>query len=128
MDITIIYVDDETGDEVQASLPAKYEVCPNCEGHGTHLHPSIRGYAYSREEFEEAFPDEYDKEQYRRRGGIYDVQCRKCDGKRVVAVSDITQCSPEQIATLFAYNESKARSAKYDAEDRATRRMESRGY
>lgn len=41
----------EDGDEVTAKVPHVNEVCDRCEGHGTHLTPSIGMHAYSAEEF-----------------------------------------------------------------------------
>lgn len=69
-------------------LPAKMEVCDDCEGHGFVLNPSMREHAYSMEEFNETFHDEEDREQYFKRGGIYDIQCPTCNGKNVVPVVD----------------------------------------
>ena len=48
---------DEDGNDVIIALPAKYEVCPCCNGLGTMLNPAMRGHAYTEEEFaEEAHP------------------------------------------------------------------------
>jgi len=90
-------------DEVTAELPAKNEVCDKCEGHGTHLNPSIGEHAYSAEEFHESFDDEQ-AEEYFKRGGMYDVTCSVCKGKNVVLVVDSSQCTtPEQKETLKAH-------------------------
>lgn len=87
----------EDGGEVTYKLPAKYVVCSHCEGHGTHLNEAIRQHAYSMEEFEREFPEPEQREAYFRRGGMYDVQCSRCKGLRVVAIVDRRQCSsPEQ--------------------------------
>ncbi len=69
----------------------KFEVCGRCEGHGMILNPSIGEHAYSQEEFDEAFPDMDDgyfnsREEYFKRGGIFDVQCPECKGNKVVPV------------------------------------------
>jgi len=118
----VTYFDCETEEEVCVALPHKNEVCPKCEGYGTHLTESIGNHAYSSEEFEEAFPEDEDKEQYFRRGGIYDVQCTRCGGKRVVLVVDEEACTtPEQKAHLKAYLKAERRRAREEEEDRRTR-------
>lgn len=81
---------------VPVEMPTKREVCHRCEGYGTHLNPSIGEHAYTREEFYEAFYDEEDREQYFRRGGIYDVQCVECRGERVVDQIDREACKKSQ--------------------------------
>lgn len=91
MKIEFVYEDDG-GNEIEASLPAKHEVCGRCEGYGTHLTPSIGEHAYSMEEFHEAFSDDEDREAYFQRGGKYDVVCEDCNGKRVVLVVDEKAC------------------------------------
>ena len=119
----ITYIDDN-GDEVSCDLPSKMEVCDKCEGHGTHLNPSIGEHAYTPEEFDEAFPEEEDRAQYFRRGGIYDVKCSVCNGLRVVPVVDNAACrTPEQKRHLKAYRAHMKREAAYRAEERAERRM-----
>jgi hypothetical protein len=73
----------EDGDII---IRGKYVVCDECNGAGYHLTPGLRGdvtemvYEMDYEEREEFM------EEYTRRGGIYDVQCEKCDGKRVTMV------------------------------------------
>src|SRR5579871_2228948 len=103
-------------DEVTVQLPSKFEVCPRCEGHGTHLNPNIGQHAYSREEFEEAFSDDEDREQYFKRGGIYDVSCEQCSGKRVIEVPDPKAMNAEQKAHFKAYTKSERERARMDAE------------
>ena len=56
---------DENGDEHDHSLPGKMEVCPRCDGAGTHLTPSIEEHAYTGEEFMEAFSEPEDREHER---------------------------------------------------------------
>lgn len=76
-----------SGLEHEHELPAVFEVCDRCDGHGTHLTPSIGEHAYSSEEFAESFDDE-ERAEYFKRGGIYDVPCEVCKGARVVPVVD----------------------------------------
>lgn len=123
---TLTYLDDE-GDEVLVTFPARYEVCGDCEGHGYVLNESMRGYAYTREEFEETFSDPDDRAQYFTRGGIYDVPCPTCSARRVVAVVDEARLNGAAIEThkrCIAYESELARSR---AEDLRTMRLESGG-
>lgn len=126
MEQEITYIDSD-GEEVCVSLPHKNEVCPKCEGHGTHLTESIGSHAYSQEEFEEAFPcGSEEREHYFRRGGMYDVICTVCGGKNVVLVVDEAACTtPEQKAHLKAYKKAERERAREEAEDRRTMWYES---
>jgi hypothetical protein len=123
-----VTIEDEDGEEVQHELPAKNEVCDRCEGYGTHLNPNIGNHAYTREEFDEAFDDDESREQYFKRGGIYDVSCEVCHGNRVVQQVDEDRLTPEQRVVFDEYRDHQEQCARWDAEDRHTRRMESGGY
>ena len=121
--MTVTYTNEE-GDEIEAELPAKKEVCPRCEGHGSHLNPSIGEHAYSMEEFHEAFDDE-GRAEYFKRGGIYDVTCHECHGKNVITVIDEDACTTdEQKAHLAAWEREEEENARYESESRAEARME----
>lgn len=118
----------EDGDEVTHSFPAKNEVCNRCQGFGTHLNPSIGQHAYSMEEFQESFPEDEDKEEYFRRGGIYDVQCETCKGNKVVPVVDEEALNEEERKLYAAYEKWAEESAREEAADRRTRMMEDGGF
>ena len=118
---------DEDGEEIVHEFPAKNEVCSRCEGYGTHLTPSIGNHAYSMEEFNESFDDE-GREEYFKRGGIYDVTCEECKGNKVVPVVDEEQLTEEQKKLYEEYCEHEADMARMDEEDRRTRYYESGGY
>ena len=122
--VTFTYETDE-GEEIEAELPSKFEVCDRCEGHGTHLNPSIGEHAYSQEEFEEAFCDDEERGEYFRRGGRYDVSCEECRGARVVAVVDEAACArdPELAEALKRYAAKLRDDAAYERECAAERRM-----
>ena len=127
----VLLSESETGgtEETDESLPGKFEVCPRCEGHGTHLTPSIGEHAYSAEEFNESFSDEEDRAEYFKRGGIYDVQCYECKGEKVVLVVDEDACrTDEEKALLEMYYHQCEEQARDAAEDRAMRRAEDGGY
>jgi hypothetical protein len=77
-DVKVVsYIDDE-GDEIQVALPVNYEVCHQCRGKGTVVHPDVS--VVTPEEFE-ADPDFH--EAYME--GRYDVKCPTCSGQRVTA-------------------------------------------
>lgn len=128
MMMTVTLVDNDTGDESEVEVPAHHEVCGRCEGHGTHLNPSIGEHAYSAEEFDEAFePGSEEREHYFRRGGMYDVTCVECHGKRVVLVMDreaMRQGSAESKALLARIEEQEESQAESDAAYEAECRME----
>lgn len=86
----------DNGEEHEHELPAKNEVCSRCEGYGTHLNPSIGSHAYTAEEFYESF-DEEGRDEYFRRGGIYDVTCEVCKGKNVVLLVDEEACKSHSV-------------------------------
>lgn len=104
---------DDNGDEITVELPSKFVVCPNCEGHGTHLNNSMRNHAYSLEEFEYEF-DEEEKEHYFRRGGMYDVVCEACGGNRVVSIVDEDRLSSEDMKHFLAYQAYLEEEHAYD--------------
>ena len=125
--VTYTYTGDE-GEKIQVELPTKMEVCDDCEGYGTVLNEAIRSHAYSQEEFEEAFSDDASREQYFKRGGVYDVPCPTCHGRNVVPVVDESRLTGAQ-KNVFARIQQEQR--EYDealAADLATRRMESGQY
>lgn len=115
MKITLEWFDDD-GAEIYEELPAKHEVCGNCEGHGTHLRAAIREHAYTQEEFQESF-DEEEAAEYFTRGGRYDVTCEVCKGNRVVPVvdeSELTEAQRESYSQFCEYREEAEREAYTD--------------
>src|ERR1700678_339673 len=116
---------DEFGNDLAHSFPAVNEVCDRCEGHGTHLTPSIGEHAYSSEEFCESFCEPEDRAEYFKRGGIYDVQCEACHGANVVAVVDRAHLSPADKEVFASFMVYENQQTKWDAEDRATYSTES---
>jgi hypothetical protein len=103
-------------------VPGKYCVCPECEGTGYTLCDSMKGHAYTQEEFDEAFDDEA-KEQYFTRGGIYDQPCKTCKGKNVVMVANVAACNEEQKKLLKEKEKSDQDDAQYEAMCRMERMM-----
>lgn len=125
--ITVDFYNNDN-ENIKYTFPSKNEVCYRCEGFGTHLTPSIGNHAYSAEEFYESFPEPEDRDEYFRRGGIYDVQCEVCKGKNVIQVIDEEQVetygSEEDKKMLKAYNDYLEEEARWRAEERAEARME----
>lgn len=126
--IELTWIDENIEEEVIHQFPAKNEVCSRCEGYGTHLNPNIGEHAYSVEEFNESFPDYEDKEEYFRRGGIYDVACHDCKGNKIVLVVDEDQLNKEQKDLYTQYQKHEEQVARWNAEERMTRYYESGGY
>ncbi len=122
MNITLTYENDE-GEEVELVLPAKNEVCSDCEGSGFVLCEGMRNHAYSAEEFDEAFDDEEDRAAYFQRGGKYDVQCPTCHGKNVVAVVDEEHVPAEKKEEYEAWCESERERRQFEREERREREM-----
>lgn len=117
--LTLIHEDDE-GFENEVIIPSKFEVCPRCEGHGTHLHSAIGEHAYSPEEFNESFFEDDEREAYFTRGGRYDVQCEECHGARVLLMPDEDRMSQETKDILEKHYRDEA---EYAAECRMERLM-----
>lgn len=123
--ITVLIQDEETESEEELDLPAKKEVCHDCQGHGTVLNESMRNHAYSAEEFQDSFDDD-EQRHYFQRGGMYDVLCPTCKGVNVVDVIDREACDrdPKLKIILKRWDEQEEERARFDAMDRATERME----
>lgn len=63
----------ETEDGVELALPARFEVCPRCQGEGSHVNPAVDGNGLTAEDFDQDpdFHDDY-------MAGAYDVPCEQC--------------------------------------------------
>lgn len=106
----VLYLED--GSELK--LPVKREVCPVCDGTGTHVNPSIDSHGIGADEFADDpdFAEEYF-------GGVYDVVCNECGGRNVVDVVDIEALSPEHKALWEAQEQDRFDlEAEYAAERR----------
>lgn len=119
--------ENEEGEEVSATFPAKNEVCPECEGSGFVLAGGLRGEAFTSEEFCEVFEEPEDRAEYFRDGGKYDATCDVCHGRNVVPAVDVEHLSEEQKVVLTEYVKWQAEQDKFDreyaAECAAERRM-----
>jgi len=110
MTATVRYHDND-GEEIVKSVPIKFEVCPTCDGKGTHVNPSIDANGLSAEDFAD---DPDFAEAYHR--GDYAVTCYGCNGRRVVPIcmdDKVQQWIDAVIQTI----------ALHDAEVEAERRV-----
>jgi hypothetical protein len=102
--ITLLRDDEEQDVEV----PVRYEVCPTCEGQGSHVNPSVDCDGLTAEDFAEDpdFAEDYVS-------GCYDVPCYECSGQRVIAVIDEDRCDKE-ILEKWRQQEKKRRGGGND--------------
>jgi hypothetical protein len=121
IDVTL-WREDEDGDEVETtySLPARFEVCPECDGEGsTYLGWRNRDQpAFTSEDLAED-PD-WAEDMF---AGAYDRACPECKGERVVLVVDERRLSPADQEAWESYQEDQASEAYYDAIAEAERRF-----
>lgn len=105
MVVTVCFDDEET------QIPFKWDVCPTCDGKGSHVNPSIDAHGLTADDFAE---DPDFAESYFR--GHYDQPCNECNGRRVVPVA----VNPEDLKQV----EEHLRALAYmRAEEMAERRM-----
>ena len=119
--ITVTLFDDE-GDEVEAKLPAKWEVCGDCHGKGTTYlgWPARDQPGLTQEDFEEEGDDF--REDYL--AGNYDRTCPGCVGRTTVLVVDEDACTSEEDAkNLAAWREDQEEERRYESICRAERRF-----
>jgi hypothetical protein len=93
-------------EETEHCMPAKMEVCPRCNGEGTHVAPGIDDNGITASEMDE-LGDDF-REDYM--SGHYDVTCTVCHGKNVVPVPDLTRASA---AVKRAWKEHQKAEAEY---------------
>ncbi len=117
---------EETGKPVVYVVPITREVCPTCDGKGSHVNPSIdaSGIGGDDEFWDDDYSDDYDDEDGNPGGskylnGFYDVTCYTCKGKNVVPTIDrrITEKK-----ALEAWDDRCEDAAEYDRVCEAERR------
>lgn len=113
--VLVNYVDEQDGleTEEECEVPFKFEVCPTCDGKGTHTNPSVDSGGITGSEWAEW--DDEDRESYME--GTYDVQCYECRGQRVTPEMDRERVDPKIL-------EHMDRAAREEAEFRAIERAE----
>ena len=110
------------GEEIEYSLPAKFEVCTRCEGAGSHTNPSIDGNGISPQEFDED-PD-FEEAYFR---GDYDVTCSVCRGARVVPRPDFSRWTFAQKRAYVRHLRAEEQMRREDASEAWLRRAEMGG-
>ena len=110
-------VETDDGEDTEYVIPSKYEVCPCCDGKGSHVNRSVDGHGISSEEFAED-PD-FEEAYFR---GDYDVGCEECGGKRVVLMPDWESASWKP-GLKEQYQEHLDDEYAYESERAAERRM-----
>ncbi len=110
--LTVFLGDDEV------EIPTKFEVCPRCEGRGSHVNPAIDGHGITAEEWNGPDWDEDSRAMYL--SGGYDVACERCGGKRVIPVPHRERMSQEE---LKAWDDQAREIAALEAEEAWERRM-----
>jgi hypothetical protein len=108
----IAYLAEGGSVEVTDELPARFDVCPTCDGKGSHVNPSIDDNGICASDF---YEDPDFAESYF--AGCYDVPCNECKGKRVIMVP-VDGTDDESKALVAAYYEHQNEMASYAAEDR----------
>jgi hypothetical protein len=89
-------------EETTYEFPAINEVCDECDGEGFVLCEGMRGYAYSQEEFNEAFDDD-------------DQICPVCNGKNVVPVVAENLLTDKEKVLYAEYQKCEERIAREEA-------------
>lgn len=103
------------GIDGDVNLPVKLDVCPNCQGKGSHVNRNIDSHGITAEEFAED-PD-FEEAYF---SGVYDVPCDECKGLRVVEVVNRDACTPE---ILKEYDEQLQEDCDYQTQCAAELRM-----
>jgi len=110
MTATYTHYDEEGCEEIR-TISIRFEVCPTCEGKGSHVNPSIDSHGLSAEDLYEDpdFAEDYFS-------GTYDIECNGCGGRRVIPV-------PIDDDVLKHLEKRAIEDAQYRAEVAAERRM-----
>lgn len=112
--------------DVSMELPARNQICDNCEGDGKVDHPAFsNGITQSdREEMGEEDFHSY-------MSGAYDVACDCCKGRGIVVVADVSQMTFLQKRFIVKYRKDQKEQAEYERQSAAEQRAEmnfGRGY
>ncbi len=113
--LTIEVETDDGYEEIDLTIPAEFEVCGNCSGKGTHVNRAIDGNGLDPDMFHQdpSFAEDYF-------GGVSDVQCDECSGRRVMPSPNLESLSE---AHQKLVEDAMQSDADYAAECEAERRM-----
>lgn len=106
--------EDKDGEEVSYTLPEKFEVCPTCNGRGTHVRPSVDASGF--DGWDDV--DEYGESNYL--AGAYNVTCQTCHGRNVVPSIDRDAADD---TTLALWDSEREEEASYERLCRMERMM-----
>ena len=80
-------------------VSVSYQVCSLCEGHGTHVNPSIDCNGLTEDDMHDyEFMEDY-------RAGVYDVKCEQCNGRNVEPVIEFPKEIDKWLADRHAEDE-----------------------
>ena len=111
---------DDEGEEMDRAIevPLRWEVCPLCNGRGSHVDPNIDAGGLTREDF---YDDPDFAESYH--SGFYDVACYKCNGRTTTPVIDYNGLSPDKAELVKDFEETRAESLRPCPWEESERRM-----
>ena len=92
----------------------EFEVCPTCQGTGTHVNPNIDRQGLSPSEMDPGFREQYFS-------GAYDQPCNECGGRRVVP--SLTPRNAEQEEIVAERRRAKEGARRSREIQRQERRM-----
>jgi hypothetical protein len=104
--------------EEEVTFPVHFSVCPECQGHGRMVNPSIDAGGISQEEF---YDDPDFAEAYLSK--VYDIDCSYCKGEKVVPEITISGMSEDMKRKVELLREQQADQEACLAEMMAERRM-----
>lgn len=114
--ITFTYENDD-GEEVEESLPTRFEVCPTCRGNGKHVNRNIDDNGITGSEWAELCAEDEDfADNYM--SGMYDVTCEECNGIRVIPEIDVESLSEDQkkLYEIYCEQQESARQDRIDSD------------
>ena len=109
----------KSGRTLTRKLPAKFAVCDECRGKGSHLVEGMREAVYTWEDFAE--DPEFQEDYF---GGAYDVPCETCRGQRVVAEPDRERLTRSEVRFLDMVERVQFEREREEAYLEAERRAE----
>lgn len=106
--------DDEAIYEETLEVPFEWQVCPACQGKGSHVNPSVDCCGLSADDFREdpEFAEDYCS-------GAYDITCNECGGERLVPVMCETSANEEQKKAITSIRDWHSERLRNEAESRA---------
>lgn len=111
--VKVCWEDNDGVYEEEFNVPIIFEVCPTCDGRGTHVNPSIDAHGLTADDFYED-PD-FAEEYFR---GHYDVSCYECGGRNVVPEIDEEHCDKEVLKKVRDHQHDLAMWAREEAYQR----------